>query len=287
MSQVQHFFDQDTSTLSYVVHDEVSRDAIIIDPVLNFSVASGRIWTQSVQDLINFVKTKQLKVRMILETHAHADHLSGSQELKRFFPEAQLAIGSRITEVQKVFAALYHLPASFPTDGQQFDRLLQAHENVAVGTLSFRVLPTPGHTPACSSYLFDQKVFTGDALFMPDYGTGRCDFPSGSAQDLYRSITEEIYTLPGETLIYTGHDYQPGGRALRYQASIEESRRENIQLKALTSLESFVRMRQERDAKLDAPKLLHPSVQVNIDAGHLPPPESNGRSYLKIPLSRG
>lgn len=284
MARVQEFFDKATYTLSYIVYDEQSKDAVILDPVLDYDGASGKIATKSVQDLVHFIKDRQLNIGMILETHAHADHLSGAQWLKKEFPRAQVAIGHRITEVQEIFKEIYNFPADFPADGSQFDRLLQDGEQVKVGTLSFEVINTPGHTPACSSYRFLEHVFTGDSLFMPDYGTGRCDFPGGSAADLYDSITKRIYTLPLETKIYTGHDYQPLGRALRFECTVGESRQHNIQLNVTTQRADFVEFRSNRDSKLDAPKLLHPSVQVNIDAGHLPLPESNGRSYLKMPI---
>lgn len=285
MMRVQEFFDQETYTLTYVVYDEISRDGIIVDPVLDFDVASGSVWTQSVQTVIAFVKSMQLNIHLILETHAHADHLSGSQELKRFFPEARIAINKNISAVQKIFKNIYNLDAKFATNGAQFDRLLDDHERVTAGTLSFDVINTPGHTPACTSFRFDNKLFTGDALFMPDYGTGRCDFPGGSAEDLYTSISQKIYTLPADTLIYTGHDYQPNGRPLKFMTTVAESQSSNIQLNGKTSREDFIRFRKERDAQLRAPRLLHPSVQVNIAAGHLPEAESNGLSYLKIPLS--
>jgi glyoxylase-like metal-dependent hydrolase (beta-lactamase superfamily II) len=284
MIRVQEFFDKETYNLTYVVYDEASRDAVILDPVLDFDSASGLVWTDSVQNVISFVKAQQLHVHLILETHAHADHLSGSQELKRYFPEARVAISENIRVVQSLFKKFYNLAPSFPEDGAQFDRLLRDTEEVRVGTLRFEVINTPGHTPACTSFRFDNLLFTGDALFMPDYGTGRCDFPGGSAEDLYQSVTRRIYTLPGETLVYTGHDYQPDGRPLRFMTTIDESRNKNIQLNARTSQEDFVRFRKQRDAQLQAPRLLHPSVQVNIAAGHLPEAESNGMSYLKIPL---
>jgi glyoxylase-like metal-dependent hydrolase (beta-lactamase superfamily II) len=284
MIRVQEFFDKETSTLTYVVYDELSRDAVILDPVLDFDSATGLVWTESVQHVIGFVKAQQLHVHLILETHAHADHLSGSQELKRFFPEARVAIGENIRAVQNLFKGLYNLAPAFSTNGAQFDRLLRDRETVSIGTLRFEVINTPGHTPACTSFRFDNKLFTGDALFMPDYGTGRCDFPGGSAEDLYQSVTQRIYTLPGETQVYTGHDYQPEGRPLQFMTTVDESRSKNIQLNARTSQEAFVRFRKQRDAQLQAPRLLHPSVQVNIAAGQLPDPESNGMSYLKIPL---
>lgn len=286
MIAVQEFFDKTTNTLSYIVYDPDTRDAVILDPVLDFDAGSGRISTESVAALVAFVGEKQLKVGLILETHAHADHLSGSQELKRFFPGVKLAVSTKITLVQKLFRNIYNYGQDFPIDGRQFDRLLHEHEKVAVGSLSFEVIFTPGHTPACTSFRFADMLFVGDTLFMPDYGTGRCDFPGGSASELYDSITQKIYSLPDATRIYTCHDYMPKGRPLRFMATVAEQKAGNIQLNAQMNRDDFVHFRIERDKKLDAPRLLHPSVQVNIDAGNLPKPESNGVIYLRTPLMR-
>ncbi len=280
---VKTFFDEETYTLTYVVWDPKSHDGVIIDSVLNYDHASGKISYESLDELRTFIKEKNIKVRYLLETHAHADHLTGALVLKRDFPEAILGIGKNIQEVQKVFKPVFNL--DIPTDGSQFDVLFEDGEVVEAGSLSFKVLFTPGHTPACTSILFEGVVFTGDALFMPDYGTGRCDFPKGCAQDLYDSITKKLYTLPENTVVYTGHDYMPGGRELRYHCTVEESKRENIRLKGSTSQEEFVRFRRERDATLKAPKLILPSIQVNIDAGKLPQKAENGVRYLRIPLS--
>lgn len=279
---VQEFFDEPTFTLTYVVWDPESLDSLIIDSVLDYDHASGNYSMESADKLLAFVKENKLKVHYLLETHAHADHLTASVYLKEKLPEVKVAIGKNITKVQDVFTGVFNL--DLKTDGSQFDQLFNENEEVKAGTLSFKVLFTPGHTPACTSLLFDGAVFTGDALFMPDYGTGRCDFPKGSATDLYESITNKLYSLPEETVIYTGHDYQPNGRPLKFKSTIGESKKENIRLKGDTSKEDFVKFRSERDATLSAPKLLLPSIQVNIDAGKLPAPESNGVSYLKSPL---
>ena len=283
--QIKAFFDQATFTLTYVVFDEATRDAVIIDPVLDFDPGSGRITRTSADEVLQFVKSSGLKVHLILETHAHADHLSSSQILRQALPDTKIAIGARIGEVQAAFKPIYNLDPAFPTDGSQFDRLLRAGERVEVGSLRFNVIPTPGHTPACSSYDFDGHVFTGDALFMPDYGTGRTDFPGGSATDLYESIAHRLYELPDATKVFVGHDYQPGGRVMKFESTMGDEKRSNIQLRADTAKEPFVKMRRERDATLAAPRLLHPSVQVNINAGRLPAPENNGRAYVKIPLT--
>jgi glyoxylase-like metal-dependent hydrolase (beta-lactamase superfamily II) len=231
-----------------------------------------------------FVRKKGLRLHLVLETHAHADHLSGSQFLKRRFG-AKVGIGERIREVQTVFKAIFDLPASFATDGRQFDVLLHDGQKVQAGTLEVEVLATPGHTPACVTYKIEDAIFTGDALFIEDYGTGRCDFPAGSADALYTSVHDRLYALPEGTRVFVGHDYQPNQRPLRYETTIGISKERNIQLRASTSREAFVALRQGRDATLSPPRLLYPSVQVNVDAGLLPKPQDNGRRYLRIPLN--
>jgi glyoxylase-like metal-dependent hydrolase (beta-lactamase superfamily II) len=283
--QIKHFFDKDTYTLSYVVYDEMSKDAVIIDPLLDYEPQGAKISRESLESLLKFVDEKSLNILFILETHAHADHLTAAQDLKKKFPRAVLAIGEHITIVQSTFKKIFNFHSSFKTDGSQFDRLLKDNETVQAGTLCFKVIFTPGHTPACASYLFEDALFVGDALFMPDYGTGRCDFPAGSAEDLYASIKEKIYTLPAQTRIFVCHDYQPNGRKLEFQTTVAKEKEKNIQLKETTQKTEFVKFRSDRDKTLSPPKLLLPSIQVNIDAGKLPEPEENGQRYLKIPLS--
>lgn len=285
MTRVKEFFDKNTWTLTYIVWDEKTKDAVVIDPVMDYDSASSKVAEDSAKAVVDFLRAHELKLHYILETHAHADHLSGSQIIKRSFPRALIAIGERITQVQEVFKDVFLMPDDFKADGSQFDRLLKDSEEFLAGSLKIRTIFTPGHTPACASYCIDGNVFVGDALFMPDYGTGRCDFPAGSASDLYRSVQGRLYELPGETKVYTGHDYLPNGRSLRFMSTIAEEKAQNIQLKAQTSEEEFIRFRSERDRGLEAPKLLLPSVQVNIDAGHLPKPSKNGKRYLRIPVS--
>ncbi len=283
--QTKAFYDNRTYTLTYAVYDPETRDAIVIDPVLDYEPASSHIWTESVEVVLDFLKEKDLNLRMILETHAHADHLSGSQILKKRYPNAQIAISERITTVQRTFKQIFDLPDDFPTDGRQFDRLLKDREVVEAGSLRFEVIFTPGHTPACASYKFDDAIFTGDALFMPDMGTGRCDFPAGSAQDLYHSVHERLYSFPDHTRVFVGHDYQPGGRPLAYESTIGEEKAYNIQLPYHRDEATFVEFRTKRDKSLAAPKLLFQSVQVNVDAGKLPQPHENNIRYLKIPVN--
>lgn len=284
--EVKAFYDDATSTLTYVVYDPASQDAVVIDPVLNYDPAPSTTDTRSVDEVIRFVEGSRLRVHFILEIHAHADHLSGSQALKKAFPQAQIAIGANITEVQKTFKQAFDLPAAFKTDGSQFDRLLQDGEILRAGTLALEVIFTPGHTPADAAYKMGDAIFTGDCLFMPDSGTGRCDFPAGSAREQYRSVTERLYTLPEQTRVFVGHDYQPGGRDLAFESTIGEQKRGNVHLPADRSEEAFVKFRTERDSTLSTPKLLFQSVQVNIDAGRLPEPSpTSSVRYLKIPVN--
>lgn len=234
--EIKTIFDSATFTLTYIVFDSASKDSVIIDPVLDFDPASGKASLQSVEKVMRFVKEQNLNVHYILETHAHADHLSGAHDLvARFLPKAEIAMGERIREVQEVFKKVFNFPESFKVDGSQFHKLFKDSEEVQAGSLRFKVLFTPGHTPACVSYLFGDCVFTGDAIFMPDSGTGRCDFPKGNAQDLYHSISEKLYKLPDETRVFVGHDYQPKGRALAFETTIGEQKKSNIQLKSTIS----------------------------------------------------
>lgn len=281
--EIQAFFDEATWTLTYVVYDKDTRDAVIIDPVLDYDPLAISFSTQSVDKVTAFVAEHGLDVHYILETHAHADHISGSQLLKKRL-DAAVAIGEHIQTVQALFKGVFDLPEEFATDGRQFELLVKDGEKLSAGSLPIEVIHTPGHTPACVTYKIHDALFTGDALFMPDFGTGRCDFPAGSAEDLYDSIANKLYTLPDETRVFVGHDYMPGGRELRYETTIGESKASNKQLTAATPREDFVKFRTERDATLRPPNLIFQSVQVNVDAGRLPPAAGNGRSYLKLPI---
>lgn len=283
--QVKAFFDPRTFTVTYVVRDPATNDAIIIDPVLDYDPAASKVWAESVEQVIDYVRAEKLNVHYILETHAHADHLSGSQLLKRAFPQAKIAVGERITVVQQTFKTIFNLTEDFATDGSQFDRLLKDGEIVEAGSLKLEVIFTPGHTPACATYKIEDAIFTGDAIFMPDGGTGRCDFPAGSAKDLYHSISSKLYTLPDSTRVFVGHDYQPGGREVKWETTIGDEKQDNIQLKATTSEDEFIQFRAARDKTLAAPKLLFQSVQVNIDAGKMPKPSEDKKRYLKIPIN--
>lgn len=283
--EITPFFDNRTWTLTYVVWDPETRDAVVIDPVLDYEPAASKTWTESAKKVIDFIKERDLTLHYIMETHAHADHLSGSKIFKAAFPDAKLAIGKRITEVQSLFKNVFDLPEDFPTDGRQFDVLLDEGDTLEAGSLKFETIFTPGHTPACATYKIDGNAFAGDAIFMPDMGTGRCDFPGGSATDLYHSVHEKIYNLPEDTKIWVGHDYQPGGRDLECVATVAEHKANNVALTDDMTEKEFVEWREARDATLAAPTLLFQSVQVNVDAGKLPGPSDNEIRYLKIPIN--
>lgn len=282
--KVEAFFDEGrTWTLTYVVYDEHSKDAVVIDPVLDLDTTPWRTFTDSIDKVAAFVTTQGLKVHWVLDTHVHADHLSGAHALKDRFG-SKAAIGSNIAVVQEIFKGAFNLAKDFPTDGRQFDRLLKDGDVLEAGTLKVEVMHTPGHTPACNTYRIGDAVFTGDVLFIPDVGVARCDFPRGSARDLYRSVTRRLYTLPDDTRVYVGHDY-PDGRAMRCMTTIGESKRDNVDLPEGRTEEEFIARINARDKQLSAPRLLFPSLQVNINAGVLPDAEDNRVSYLKIPLN--
>lgn len=280
---VEAFYDPPTHTVTFLVYDPVSRDAVIIDPVLDYDPLASQTGVHSARRLRDRAAALGLRVGYVLETHAHADHLSASQWLRAQLG-ARVAIGERITEVQQTFKQLLDLPADFATDGRQFDRLLADGEVLTVGSLEVEVIATPGHTPACVTYRVGDAIFTGDALFMPDYGTGRCDFPRGSSAALYDSV-RKLYELPADTRVFVGHDYQPGGREPKWETTIGESREGNRQLAASTTREQFVRLRDQRDAALAPPRLIFQSVQINIDAGRLPAAGARGGRYLRLPLN--
>ena len=282
--EIRPFFDPATYTLTYLVWDPQTKDAIVIDPVLDYDPLASQTSTESADQLGAAIHELGLRLRWVLETHAHADHLSSSQLLAKRF-EVPVAIGRRITEVQQTFKHIFDLGDDFATDGSQFDKLLDDGEVLEAGSLRIEVIFTPGHTPACVTYKIEDAVFTGDALFMDDYGTGRCDFPRGSAADLYESVHERLYALPDATRVFVGHDYQPRGRELRWETTIGKSKAHNPQLRAETSKQEFVEFRQQRDATLEPPRLIFQSVQVNADAGRIPKPHDNGIRYLRLPLN--
>lgn len=281
---VTSFFDPATYTYSYVVQDPASSACVIIDSVLDYDAASGRTKTDSAEKIVAFVRERQLAVEWILETHVHADHVSAAPYLKEQLG-GQLAIGAKITTVQKVFGELFNAEAQFATDGSQFDRLLSDGDSLTFGQQTITVMHTPGHTPACLSYVIGDAVFVGDTLFMPDYGTARCDFPGGDARTLFASI-QRLFTLPDATRMFMCHDYKaPGREEYCNETTVAAEREHNIHVHIGVTVDDFVAMRNARDATLSMPTLILPSVQINMRAGDLPPAEDNGVRYLKIPLN--
>ena len=282
-AHIEAFFDPATFTYSYVVSDPATRRCAIVDSVLDYDPAAGRTSQQNADRLIAYVREQDLQVDWLLETHVHADHLSAALYLKRELG-GQLAIGERITLVQNTFAKLFNAGPEFATDGRQFDRLLRDGERFRIGNLEARAMHTPGHTPACMTYVVGDAAFVGDTLFMPDYGTARCDFPGGDARLLFRSI-RKLFQLPDATRLFMCHDYKaPGREEFRNETTVAEERAHNVDVHEGVSEDDFVAMRRARDATLGMPTLILPSVQVNMRAGQLPPAEDNGTRYLKIPL---
>ena len=281
---VTAFFDQDTNTVSYVVADPATRHCAIVDSVLDYNANAGRTSHSSAQRIVDHIKQNNLTVDWLLETHVHADHLSAAPWIQQQVG-GQLAIGEHICTVQDTFGKVFNAGTEFARDGSQFDHLFKDGEHYKVGSIDARAIHTPGHTPACMSHVIGDAVFVGDTLFMPDYGTARCDFPGGDARTLYRSI-QKLLALPDQTRMFLCHDYLPDSRqSLIWETTVGEQRKHNIHVHEGTSEDDFVSMREARDATLDMPRLILPSVQVNMRAGHLPAAEDNGVQYLKIPLN--
>jgi len=285
---VEAFYDEATSTISYLVLDRETNQCALIDSVLDYDPKSGRTCTASADRLVERVQALGAQVQWVLETHVHADHLSAAAYLKDKLG-GHTAIGAEIIRVQKTFGALFNAEPGFARDGSQFDVLLMDEEGFRIGNLHARALHTPGHTPACMSYLVmdagEQALFVGDTLFMPDYGTARCDFPGADARTLYKSI-RRLLAFPDQTKLFMCHDYLPGGRDMQYVTTVAEQRANNIHIHQGIDEDSFVTMREARDKTLEMPVLILPSVQVNMRSGHFPEPEDNGVSYLKIPLNK-
>ena len=281
---IKCFFDEETNTATYVVADSHSGECAIIDSVLGFNMSSGETSTALADDVIDYIETQHWQCLWILETHAHADHLTAAPYLQKTLG-GKIAIGKHIVDVQKIFKPIFNFAADFSTDGKQFDQLLIEGDVLKLGGFTIKVLHTPGHTPACVSYLIDNNAFVGDTLFMPDYGTARCDFPGGDAQTLYHSI-QKIFSLPEDTAIYMGHDYKAEGRDnYVWQSSVAEQKSQNIHINSEVSEKEYVAFRNNRDQTLAKPKLIIPSVQVNINAGHLPKAAANGIHYLTLPIN--
>lgn len=283
-ARIQHFYHQGTGTLSYVVSDRRGGTAAVIDPVLGFSLESGRIDTSPADAVVDYVRAEELSLDWILETHAHADHLTGAQHVRSRLG-GRIAIGEGIRKVQAHFVPLFNLGDTCRADGSQFDHLFSNGERFRIGALECEVIATPGHTNDSMSYRIGDAVFVGDSLFMPDYGTARCDFPGGDAGVLYDSI-RKLLSLPGETMLYMCHDYLPHGRELRWCATVNEQRARNVHVADGITRSAFRAMRDARDKTLGLPTLIVPSIQVNIRAGRLPAVEANGIAYIRIPIDR-
>jgi len=280
---VQSFFDPATWTVTYVVFDQPGSECVIIDSVLDYDPKSGRTKTKSADAVIDFVQKNNLSVSWILETHAHADHVTAAPYLKEKLG-GKIGIGKQIQNVQSVFKTIFNLEREFQTDGSQFDHMIEDNEVITAGKLSIKALYVPGHTPACMAYEIGDAIFVGDTLFMPDVGTARCDFPGGSAKTLYQSI-QKILSYPDSTRLFMCHDYPPNNRPVTVQCTVADQKANNIHVHNGVSEEEFVKMRTTRDATLDMPTLILPAIQINIRAGNLPPKEDNGISYLKLPLN--
>ena len=280
---IKAFYDQQTNTVSYVVSDDKTRSAAIIDPVLGIDYAAGQLSYAEADVIVDYVKSTGLQVAWLIETHVHADHLSASPYLQSLLG-GKIAISEKIVEVQNVFGKMFNAGTSFERDGRQFDHLFTDNETYQIGQLTGNALLTPGHTPACMAHYIGDAIFVGDTLFMPDSGTARADFPGGDARTLYRSI-KRILSMPSETRIFVCHDYAPNGRDIAWETTVGEELAHNIHIGGSISEDDFVAMRELRDQGLDMPRLIMPSIQINMRAGHMPPPEENGQVYIKVPVS--
>ena len=282
-TQIKSFFDKATWTFTYVVSDPEARVCIVIDPVLNYDPKSGRTLTQSADQVLEYITSNQLQLEWILETHAHADHLTAAKYLQDMLG-GKIAIGEKVQKIQGVFKGIFNLGDEFKADGSQFDHLIKDGENISFGNLNIESIAVPGHTPACLAYKIDDAIFVGDTLFPADVGTARCDFPGGDASTLYKSI-KKILSYPESTNLYMCHDYPPTNRQVIGRTTVGEQRENNIHIRDGVTEDAFVQMRKARDATLEVPVLLLPSIQVNIRAGAMPPKEDNGTSYMKIPIN--
>jgi len=282
-AQIKSFFDKATWTFTYVVSDPEARVCIVIDPVLNYDPKSGRTLTHSADQVIEYITSNQLQLEWILETHAHADHLTAAKYLQNALG-GKIAIGEKVQKIQGVFKGIFNLGDEFKADGSQFDHLIKDGETISFGNLNIESIPVPGHTPACLAYKVDDAIFVGDTLFPPDVGTARCDFPGGDAGTLYKSI-KKILSYPESTNLYMCHDYPPTDRQVIGRTTVGEQQGNNIHIRDGVTEDAFIQMRKARDATLEVPVLLLPSIQVNIRAGAMPPKEDNGTSYMKIPIN--
>ncbi|MDD9952347.1 MAG: MBL fold metallo-hydrolase [Zetaproteobacteria bacterium] len=287
MYEISAFYHMDTCTNTFLVIDQAQQDCILIDPVLDFCPQTMTVWSDAIDHILKIIAAKQLKLHAVLETHVHADHFTAASYIKKKHPSITVAISHQVSKVAQSMVAFLNLGHEYQNVEKYFDHLIQPHEQLQYGRLNITALATPGHTPACMSFVMDDQkaAFTGDAIFMPDCGTGRCDFPGGSGQDLYTSITQQLYTLPAETKLYPGHDYPNGkGRPWSFASTVAEQRKHNIQLTQETSESQYTKFRSERDQELSLPRLMIPALQVNLLGGALPTSSEAGLAMLKMPV---
>jgi len=280
---IKGFFDDQTSTISYVVHDNIEKKCAVIDSVLDFDYSSGDIDYVNADKIISYVDQNKLNVEWLIETHVHADHLSASPYIQKKLG-GKIGISEKISDIQNIFGKTFNAGTEFQRDGSQFDKLFKDNDKYKIGNINCKVINTPGHTPACTAHVIGNSIFVGDTLFMPDLGSARADFPGGDARQLYRSI-QKILSYPDETRIFVCHDYPPSSREVKWSTTVGEQKENNVHVKTSILEDEFVKIREARDKTLNMPKLIIPSIQVNMRAGNLPPPEDNGSIYIKVPIN--
>ena len=280
---IKGFFDDQTSTISYVVHDNIEKKCAVIDSVLDFDYSSGDIDYVNADKIISYVDQNKLNVEWLIETHVHADHLSASPYIQKKLG-GKIGISEKISDIQNIFGKTFNAGTEFQRDGSQFDKLFKDNDKYKIGNINCKVINTPGHTPACTAHVIGNSIFVGDTLFMPDLGSARADFPGGDARQLYRSI-QKILSYPDETRIFVCHDYPPSSREVKWSTTVGEQKENNVHVKTSILEDEFVKIREARDKTLNMPKLIIPSIQVNMRAGNLPPPEDNGSVYIKVPIN--
>ena len=280
---IKGFFDDQTSTISYVVHDNIEKKCAVIDSVLDFDYSSGDIDYVNADKIISYVDQNKLNVEWLIETHVHADHLSASPYIQKKLG-GKIGISEKISDIQNIFGKTFNAGTEFQRDGSQFDKLFKDNDEYKIGNINCKVINTPGHTPACTAHVIGNSIFVGDTLFMPDLGSARADFPGGDARQLYRSI-QKILSYPDETRIFVCHDYPPSSREVKWSTTVGEQKENNVHVKTSILEDEFVKIREARDKTLNMPKLIIPSIQVNMRAGNLPPPEDNGSVYIKVPIN--
>ena len=280
---IEGFFDEQTSTISYVVHDNIEKKCAVIDSVLDFDYSSGDIDYVNADKIISYIDRNKLNVEWLIETHVHADHLSASPYIQKKLG-GKIGISEKISDIQNIFGKTFNAGTEFQRDGSQFDKLFKDNDEYKIGNINCKVINTPGHTPACTAHVIGNSIFVGDTLFMPDLGSARADFPGGDARQLYRSI-QKILSYPDHTRIFVCHDYPPSSREVKWATTVGEQKENNVHVKTSILEDEFVKIREARDKTLNMPKLIIPSIQVNMRAGNLPPPEDNGSVYIKVPIN--